>query len=577
MRIRRLISKLLPIGLTRPPLLHVNQTFYSKKTLNVIVLVLLGTVLVQPAHFQATENQLSKATMYLSRYGYLPPNLNEPSSAALIDKKIFSKALTDFQYFFGLNESGHLDTDTIRLMETPRCGVRDQIYGEKTRRQKRYTYMDPSIPKWTNKNLTYFMFNYSANININMSANEVDEELRKAFELWSEVTDLQFLKTNNPKADIIINWANYSHGDLYPFDGPGNTLAHAFSPGYGVGGDTHFDDMEPWGTGVKGGICLYQVAAHEFGHALGLGHSHYKGAVMAPYYRGYSSNFSLHEDDIEGIQSLYGTPPYRPTTPVTETTEEEKEPLPDNETTVHRIPLSSTSEDTTGINAVTQRIYTTKKPHSTAKVNKVNELCHLYTKIDTIFTDAHQRTFVFVGAKYWELITFGIAWGYPQAIASKWPGAPSHLDAALNYNSMTYFFKVDYHVWCYNGRELLQGFPKQIHDVFYGVPDYIDAAFNFRSNLYFFTGPYYVKYIPNLGKHETIVYRSIKKNWKGVPDKITAAFRDNFYNYIVLKKGYYYRLDYKTGSVVTNGSYPRNFKVWWLNCPSWPKRRYQYL
>lgn len=51
------------------------------------------------------------------------------------------------------------------------------------------------------------MFNYSANININMSANEVDEELRKAFELWSEVTDLQFLKTNNPKVFItFIVW-----------------------------------------------------------------------------------------------------------------------------------------------------------------------------------------------------------------------------------------------------------------------------------------------------------------------------------------------------------------------------------
>lgn len=55
----------------------------------------------------------------------------------------------------------------------------------------------------------------------------------------------------------------------------------------------------------------------------------------------------------------------------------------------------------------------------------------------------------------------------------------------------------DYHVWCYNGRELLQGFPKQIHDVFYGVPDYIDAAFNFRSNLYFFTGKSESKTIPD--------------------------------------------------------------------------------
>lgn len=51
---------------------------------------------------------------------------------------------------------------------------------------------------------------------------------------------------------------------------------------------------------------LFLVASHEFGHALGMAHSSDPGSLMYPVYS-YAKTYPLSEDDIKGIQSLYGT------------------------------------------------------------------------------------------------------------------------------------------------------------------------------------------------------------------------------------------------------------------------------
>ena len=49
---------------------------------------------------------------------------------------------------------------------------------------------------------------------------------------------------------------------------------------------------------------FFPNALHEIGHILGLEHSDDENSVMWPYFN--KNHTSLQEDDIKGIQALYG-------------------------------------------------------------------------------------------------------------------------------------------------------------------------------------------------------------------------------------------------------------------------------
>jgi len=67
-----------------------------------------------------------------------------------------------------------------------------------------------------------------------------------------------------------------------------------------------------WADGPQGGgggvIDLQGVACHEYGHAIGLGHSGVGGATMLPSISGNgSAQRSISADDAAGVQCIYGT------------------------------------------------------------------------------------------------------------------------------------------------------------------------------------------------------------------------------------------------------------------------------
>jgi matrix metalloproteinase-20 (enamelysin) len=59
-------------------------------------------------------------------------------------------------------------------------------------------------------------------------------------------------------------------------------------------------------TGCANGFYIEDIAAHEFGHALGLGHSTVAGATMYPSVSSCATgNRMLDPDDITGVEALY--------------------------------------------------------------------------------------------------------------------------------------------------------------------------------------------------------------------------------------------------------------------------------
>lgn len=579
-----------------------------------ILITSLLTLVLNCVEGQVPEEEFNAET-WLRQYGYLSQASRQMST--MQSSQILSKAISDMQRFYGLEVTGEMNPATIVAMRRPRCGVPDRKAEEldDSARKKRYALTGQ---QWNKDHITYSILNQQ--IPPSLGEDLTYEAIRKAFDVWRRVTPLTFEELpaiNNSSqselADILLLFASGFHGDMSLFDGEGGSLAHAYYPGPGMGGDTHFDADEPWTLENHNpqGIDLFLVAVHELGHALGLEHSDNPSAVMAPFYQWVPShNFSLHQDDVKGIQYIYG-PPLITDAPAT------SPPLPDNKDHTSVIPtsLSPLEEDPTSFHptSLLPDTHTTavpdvaihpdpttlppttsttqsqqefvpatpgRRPHPTTRApppppsppkkpdQQPPDICD--GDFDTV-TVLRGEMFVFKGRWFWRVRRNRVLDNYPMPISVFWMGLPNDIDAAYERHDGKFIFFKDDRYWLFREADVLPGYPQPLHEYGRGVPAHgIDTAIWWEPNeyTYFFKGDRYWRYNEETRTTDADFPKPISR-WGKIPPSPKGAFLsdDGAYTYIY-KGANYWRFNNRRAEA--DPGYPRSILRDFMGCAGAP-------
>ncbi|KAM8768733.1 matrix metalloproteinase-20 [Acanthopagrus schlegelii] len=403
---------------------------------------------------------------------------------------IFTSKVKDMQVFFGLNATGALDSDTLEVMSTPRCGVPDV---------EELSLIQGT--RWNKNVITYSIGRYTRDL----PRYTVDSLVDSAFSVWARASGLTFVRSHTRSADIMVEFLTNQHGDLYPFDGPRGTLAHAFSPGSGVGGDTHFDDDEHWTAGETG-FNLFIVAAHEFGHALGLKHSTNPESLMYPTYKSSRPANILSREDVANINALYS--PVRGRPGYLSRYGSQYNPRVSG-SLVPRLMQNKCDADLTfdAISTLGDATFFFKERYLWIKHNEqydikegpiTNFMPKIETSIDAAFWVPRRSTAYLIHESMFWTVRGSLVKGKPRALSHfGFPAWVQDVDAAVHVvkTGRTLFFMHDIY-WSYNeNRRVMDfGYPKYISEDFPGVNATINAALYKDGFIHFFVGSQVYKF-----------------------------------------------------------------------------------